>query len=102
MIGKDPQMNYKNNKNAQAKENNGPYDPNVYHKAPSYKKTHDKYSQKYKEGTLPDAYTGLQLSIENNDKWNLDHVISAKEIHMDPGRILSGLDGIELANDETT
>ena len=101
MIGKDPQMNYKNSKNAQAKENNGPYDPNVYHKAPSYKKTHDKYSQKYKEGTLPDAYTGLQLSIENNDKWNLDHVISAKEIHMDPGRILSGLDGIELANDET-
>lgn len=38
MIGKDPQMNYKNSKNAQAKENNGPYDPNVYHKAPSYKK----------------------------------------------------------------
>lgn len=29
---------------------------------------------------------------------NLDHVISAHEIHEDPGRILAGLDGKELAN----
>lgn len=32
-------------------------------------------------------------------KKNLDHIISAKEIHDDPGRILAERDGAELAND---
>ncbi|UUF29166.1 hypothetical protein NQB68_04300 [Escherichia coli] len=35
----------------------------------------------------------------SDDKKNLDHIISAKEIHDDPGRILAERDGTELAND---
>ncbi len=35
----------------------------------------------------------------SDDKKNLDHIISAKEIHDDPGRILAERDGAELAND---
>src|SRR5690606_38750339 len=35
------------------------------------------------------------------DKRDLDHVQSAKEIHNDAGRELAGLDGVELANQNT-
>lgn len=51
-----------------------------------------------KNGTLKDAYTGR--TVARNVKVDLDHVIAAKEIHDDRGRILAGLDGIDLANND--
>lgn len=45
---------------------------------------------------LIDAYTGEK--VPRNGKIDLDHVISAKEIHEDHGRVLSGLSGEDLAN----
>lgn len=48
------------------------------------------------EGRLYDPY--MNRYLDNSKKRNLDHIISAKEIHEDAGRILAELDGVELAN----
>lgn len=50
------------------------------------------------EGRLEDAYTGETMGNKKLDPRNLDHTISANEIDQDAGRILSGLDGVPLAN----
>ena len=57
---------------------------------------------------LRDAYVPGNTLIPRNNKTisrdhqgQLDHVISAHEIHDDPGRVLSGLNGVDLANDPT-
>lgn len=52
-------------------------------------------------GILKDAYTGEIFSPKQVDKRNLDHTISAAEIHRDRGRDLAGLDAISLANSES-
>lgn len=48
------------------------------------------------DGTLEDAYRKTEISP--GDARDLDHVISAKEIHDDPGRVLAELGGVNLAN----
>ncbi|MBQ9815986.1 MAG: hypothetical protein IJM59_00765 [Proteobacteria bacterium] len=75
-------------------EDRGGYDKNKYHRYENYNKKNKVISEQRKNGTLYDAYTGEHLL----DKVDLDHVVSAKEIHDDPGRFLSGLRGEELAN----
>ena len=37
-------------------------------------------------------------TIPRNRQAQLDHVVAAEQVHNDPGRILAGLDGKELAN----
>ncbi|RHW21291.1 hypothetical protein [Pseudomonas jilinensis] len=89
-------------KEKQRYENREPYDSDKYHdkyvekKDSIYKKTgeNDKISQQ--KGMLHDAYRDTTMA--RNDPRDLDHVISAKEIHNDPGRVLAELDGVELAN----
>ena len=95
-IGSDDQMTYKNKKNAEAYENRGEYDSSSYHSHPAYKAKNAEISKKRKEGKLIDAYTGKP--IPGNEHSDLDHVISAKEIHDDRGRVLAGLSGEDLAN----
>ena len=87
---------YKNAANAAAYENRGPYDSAKYHSDKAYIASNKAYSKQRAEGTLEDAYTGK--GIAPNEKYHQDHVIAAKEVHDDPGRVLSGLDGVELAN----
>lgn len=73
------------------------YDSDKYHQHSNYIKTGKKHHiQQKSENGLQDAYTNKILS--QKDTRHLDHVISAKEIHDDPGRILADLDGIKLAN----
>lgn len=48
----------------------------------------------HENGELIDPYTGESLKGDRH----LDHVISSREIHDDPGRILAGVDGAEAAN----
>jgi hypothetical protein len=55
-----------------------------------------KISQQKDAGCYYDAYTGE--TIARNEKSDLDHVVSAKEIHDDAGRVLAGLKGTDLAN----
>ena len=95
-IGKDPKMHYKNAQNATDYAKRGAYDSRKYHQDPRYIAINRKMSESKKNGTLTDAYTGKKVA--RNAKMDLDHVISAKEIHDDPGRILAGTKGTDLAN----
>ena len=47
---------------------------------------------------LKDAYTGEDIPASGTS--DLDHVVSAKEIHDDRGRSLAGLKGTDLANSD--
>jgi hypothetical protein len=80
-------------------ENRSDYDPHEYHSHQIYKDTNKTNSQSKESGELKDYMTGNK--INRHDKSDLDHVISAKEIHDDPGRVLAGIDGADLANTET-
>lgn len=97
-IGKDENMYYKNKQNEKNYENRGEYDSNVYHSHKNYREKNKQISKEKKEGTLKDAYTGKSIGI--NEKSDLDHVISAKEVHEDAGRVLANLNGADLANSE--
>lgn len=98
-IGKDPEMTYKNKRNEEAYNNRGEYNSTEYHSDSRYKEKNREISSQKKNGTLNDAYTDNRL--KPNDKTDLDHVISAKEINDDRGRVLAGIKGTDLANDET-
>lgn len=97
-MGKDPDMKYKNAQNKADYSNRGDYDSVSYHQDSRYIAINRKVSESKKNGTLKDAYTGD--SVARNANMDLDHAIAAKEIHDDPGRILAGLDGKDLANCE--
>lgn len=101
LVGKDEQMTYKNAENQKAYENRETYDKSVkakYDSDQSFTEKRKILDQKKKSGTLTDAYTGQRM--ERNAKMDVDHVISTKEIHDDPGRVLAELNGIDLANSE--
>lgn len=95
-IGIDPRMEYKNVNNENDYENRGAYDSGAYHKDPRYIAINKKLSEKKKNGELTDSYTGKKLA--RNANVDLDHVVASKEIHEDRGRVLAGLDGVDLAN----
>lgn len=97
-FGSDEQMTYKNVLNQKAYENRGPYNSQEYHSDPRYIAKNRESSSKKKAGMLTDAYTDERIAL--NGKSDLDHVISAKEIHDDRGRTLAGLRGTDLANCE--
>lgn len=77
-------------------EQRGNYDSTPYHQHANYIATgrEDKASQA--AGTLHDPYRNTVMAA--HEQRNLDHVISAKQIHDDAGRVLAGLSGVELAN----
>lgn len=95
-IGTDGNMAYKNSKNATSYENHGEYNSIEYHSDNAYKTKNKTISEARKSGKLRDEYTGK--IIPGNKGSDLDHVISAKEIHDDRGRVLSGIKGTDLAN----
>lgn len=93
------ELTYKNAQNAKAFQEHRLYDKDIsreYHSDERYIAKNAKVSEARKAGMLEDAYTGKMMT--RNEKSNLDHVISAKEIHDDSGRILAGLNGVDLAN----
>lgn len=92
-------MYYKNKNNAARYANhveNDKYNSSTYHYNAQYNEKKRQTSELKKNGELYDAYTGKKIA--NNEPSNIDHVISANEIHNDKGRILSGLNGVDLAN----
>ncbi|NOW85870.1 hypothetical protein B0H39_003751 [Clostridium beijerinckii] len=97
-IGKDEQMIYKNKSNLDDYNGKGKYDSHAYHSHKGYIEKNREVSQQRKNGNLTDSYTGE--IIPRNGKSDLDHVISAKEIHDDAGRVLAGLSGTDLANSD--
>lgn len=74
----------------------GAYDSTAYHTHPTYKAQGAADKTSHQSGTLHDPYRNTLMAA--GDKRALDHVVAAKEIHDDPGRVLAGIDGIETAN----
>ena len=94
---------YKNSRNASDYENRGEYDSVAYHHNEAYDSTvraardsHAFFDDTYVPGNR--IYYGKSSGLGSDRRANLDHVISAHEIHDDRGRVLAGLDGVELAN----
>lgn len=75
------------------------YDSTSYHKDKNYiaKGREDKTIQQ--SGELEDKYRSTNM--RTNEQRQLDHVVSAHEIHHDAGRVLADIDGINLANKDT-
>ncbi|WP_395502119.1 hypothetical protein [Ectopseudomonas mendocina] len=77
-------------------EQRGEYDSTPYHQHANYIATGQRDKTSQAAGTLADPYRNTVMAA--HEQRNLDHVISAKEIHDDAGRVLAGLNGVELAN----
>lgn len=91
-------MTYKNAQNQQAYEQRETYDSKTYHTDEQYIAKGREVKTQKEAGTLIDAYTGKRVA--RNAEIDIDHVISAKEIADDRGRVLAGLNGVALANSE--
>lgn len=100
-------MQYKNAANKVAYDNKGDYDTRAYHSHETFRSIKQEARGDFdNNGTmLNDAYVPGNVLIPRNNNTiprehqaQLDHVMSAHEIHNDRGRVLSGLSGEELAN----
>ena len=98
---------FKNSDNKAAYDNRGAYDNIEYHKDSRYRSIVNKAKKDFNETgeKIDDTYVpGNKLipnrnkSISSGQQAQLDHVQSAEEIHNDPGRVLAGIDGKDLAN----
>ncbi|MDO5407377.1 MAG: hypothetical protein Q4F28_08620 [Eubacteriales bacterium] len=101
----DSEMSYKSTANQQAYENRGTYDNYSYHGGSvAYRETTHNARKDFNEKGqwITDAYTndkiGINKALPNEKRAQLDHVISAKNIHDDRGRVLAGVNGVDLAN----
>lgn len=72
------------------------YDSAKYHSHKNYIETGRRDKQLQQAGALVDGYKNQLMG--RNENRDLDHVISAKEVHDDAGRVLAEMDGTELAN----
>ena len=109
-IGKDKDMVYKNCQNQTDYETRGTYDYASYHNNTTFRKKHSEARKKWQETgqNIPNEYRdgadigfyGHTKAIPNDKKAELDHIIECKSIHDDRGRVLSGLNGVDLANAE--
>lgn len=79
----------------QAYENREVYDGSIYRKHQKYIEKGRKDKNAIKDGGLYDAYNKNNKLNKNRE---IDHTISAKEIHDDAGRILAGVNGVDIAN----
>lgn len=75
------------------------YDSHQYHSHKNYIEHGRNDKAMHQNGVLFDTYRNQNMG--RNEERQLDHTISASEIHNDRGRVLAGLDGAELANRES-
>lgn len=71
----------------------------IYHNNSEYRVRGKKDAELKKSGLLHDKYRDSTMSVSEDRQ--LDHIISASEIHHDAGRVLAEKDGIKLANADT-
>ena len=102
-------IGFKNEKHEAAYNNRGEYDPSTYHEAnAAYKATikeaKDDFNSRgnWKDDSyVPGNKVAYNKALPSERRAQLDHVLAAKGIHEDKGRVLSGLKGEDLANAET-
>ncbi len=111
-IGSDPKMQYKNAQNAAGYENRGEYSHrDVEGPGTNFQRTkheaRSQYMQDPRRNTVQDEYEDRPLGFlgkspnhPTDQSAELDHVLSAKSIHDDRGRVLAGLSTAELADAE--
>lgn len=110
-IGTDNQLSYKNQANAPAYDARGDYShKDVEGTGTNFQRTKHEARKLYGEdnsNTVHDAYEDRELIFLGKSKNHptdlsaqLDHVISAKYIHDDRGRVLSGCSTVDLADRE--
>ena len=106
-IGNDPNMKYKNKQNETDYEKREKYDTHAYHNDPRFKEKKRQAKQDYDTNGIKqeDGYVPGNTVIPRNNKTiprgqqgQVDHKIPGHKISNDRGRVLSGLDGVELAN----
>ncbi len=98
-IDKDPLMAYKNSDNQSAYDNRSEYNHgHAYRSDSTYINRGRADKAQQQNSTLHDAYRGE--NIAQNENRQLDHIISASEVHNDRGRSLANLNGVDLANAE--
>ena len=106
-IDHDPNMTYKNVLNEKAYAQKSAYNTKTYHSDKRFADLKHEKRETYRTtgATVTDAYTGKELHFLGKGKGanskisaEVDHVISAKSIDEDRGRVLSGLSGVDLAN----
>ncbi|MDG6240016.1 DNA repair protein, partial [Glaesserella parasuis] len=78
-----------------AYDSRGDYDGSIYRTHEDYKEKGRKDKKAIENGELYDAYN---KNNKLNRKREIDHTISAKEIHDDAGRVLANVDGVKIAN----
>lgn len=107
-IGKDPEMKYKNKANASDYDNRGDYSAYDYHSGNlNYKSKVKSAKERFNtkgEWTQDEYVKGNRVAynkaLPNERRAELDHVIAAKKIHDDRGRVLADIDGADLANSD--
>lgn len=111
-IPNDPKMTYKSAANETAYANRGAYShKDVEGQGTNYQKEKHNRREAYREdprkNTVKDEYEDKELGFLGKSKGHptdksaeLDHVISAKKIHDDRGRVLAGKSTKDLADDK--
>lgn len=95
-VGKDPLMKIKNADTKAKYENRGEYDSHAYHSNKSYIDKNRELSAERKTKGIKDAYTGETL----HQSHDLDHVISAKEMHDNAAIYATNISPVSLANSD--
>lgn len=105
-IGSDERMTYKNKNHEKNYNNRGEYNHSEYHKDDRFASKKHEAREKYQATSKgeTDTYTGETLehttssAVPKDRRAELDHVVETKAIHDDRGRVLAGLNGVDLAN----
>ncbi|MBD5303197.1 MAG: hypothetical protein HDS18_00390 [Bacteroides sp.] len=106
-IGSDERMDYKSAVNEKSYSERGKYETKAYHSDQRFSQKKSEARNRYNAtGELvSDVYTGEKLeytkasAVSSDRRVELDHVVECKAIHDDRGRVLAGLNGVDLAND---
>jgi len=93
---------YASDKERDRYDNRESYDKDAVHKHKKYRAANEAMKASRDAGTLQDTYTGERIAPgDRNDrqrKPNLDHVVAARNVHDDAGRVLAELNTADLAN----
>ena len=92
-------IKYDANSNVVLNKKGQPIKEDLYHSHSNYIERGKADKKQQMEGTLHDVYRDQTIALQENRQ--LDHIISSHEVHKDAGRVLAGLSGVELANQNT-